>query len=100
MMITTELEDHIQKQVDHRIPPLDIIHGELKRLLVEAEEQLILSQEQEELSEEAMDSMQRTYWEGQCEALTNLYTLTYSLYFAMEDRDRDQLTLPLDFGNI
>lgn len=98
-MLVTELEDHIQKAVDHKVPPLDIMHGELKRLLVEAEEQLILAQEQEELSEEAMDSMQRTYWEGQCDALSNLYTLTYGLYFAMQDRD-EELTLPLDFGNI
>lgn len=87
MMITTELEDHIQKAVDNHIPPLDIMHGELKRLLVEAEEQLILAQEEEERTEEAMDSMERKYWEGQCEAFANLYTLTYALYFAISERD-------------
>jgi hypothetical protein len=87
MMITTELEEHIQKAVDHNVPPLDIIHGELKRLLVEAEEQLILAQEEEDRTEEAMDSMERKYWEGQCDALSNLYTLTYGLYFAISERD-------------
>ncbi len=87
MMITTELEEHIQKAVDHNVPPLDIMHGELKRLLVEAEEQLILAQEEEDRTEEAMDSMERKYWEGQCDALSNLYTLTYGLYFAISERD-------------
>ncbi len=86
-MITTELEEHIQKAVDHNVPPLDIMHGELKRLLVEAEEQLILAQEEEDRTEEAMDSMERKYWEGQCDALSNLYTLTYGLYFAISERD-------------
>jgi len=87
MMITTELEEHIQKAVDHNVPPPDIMHGELKRLLVEAEEQLILAQEEEDRTEEAMDSMERKYWEGQCDALSNLYTLTYGLYFAISERD-------------
>jgi hypothetical protein len=87
MMITTELEEHIQKAVDHNVPPLDIMHGELKRLLVEAEEQLILAQEEEDRTEEAMDSMERKYWEGQCDAISNLYTLTYGLYFAISERD-------------
>ena len=87
MLVTTELEDHIQKAVDNDVPPLDIMHGELKRLLAEAEEQLILAQEEEERTEEAMDSMERKYWEGQCDALSNLYTLTYGLYFAISERD-------------
>jgi hypothetical protein len=87
MMITTELEEHIQKAVDHNVPPLDIMHGELKRLLVEAEEQLILAQEEEDRTEEAMDSMERKYWEGQCDAISYLYTLTYGLYFAISERD-------------
>ena len=85
-MITTELEEHIQKAVDHNVPPLDIMHGELKRLLVEAEEQLILAQEEEDRTEEAMDSMERKYWEGQCDAISYLYTLTYGLYFAISER--------------
>jgi GAF domain-containing protein len=63
------------------------MHGELKRLLVEAEEQLILAQEEEDRTEEAMDSMERKYWEGQCDAISYLYTLTYGLYFAISERD-------------
>ncbi len=42
---------------------------EIKKALIEAEEQLRLAQEEEELTEEAMDSMERKYWEGQTEAL-------------------------------
>jgi hypothetical protein len=42
---------------------------EIKKALTEAEEQLRLAQEEEELTEEAMDSMERKYWEGQTEAL-------------------------------
>ena len=42
---------------------------EIKKALTEAEEQLRLAQEEEEFTEEAMDSMERKYWEGQTEAL-------------------------------
>jgi hypothetical protein len=41
----------------------------IKKALAEAEEQLRLAQEEEERTEEAMDSMERKYWEGQTEAL-------------------------------
>jgi hypothetical protein len=43
--------------------------NEIKKALTEAEEQLHLAQEEEERTEEAMDSMERKYWEGQTEAL-------------------------------
>lgn len=87
MVINTELEPHVQKAVDHKIEPLDIMHGELKRMLVEAEEELLMAQQTEDESGEAMDSMERTYWEGQCEAIQAMYTLTYGLYFAIDERD-------------
>lgn len=87
MNITTELEPHVQKQVDYKIPPLDIIHGEAKRLLVEAEEELMMWQTRENESDSALDSMNRTFWEGQCEALEHIYTLTYGLAFAIAERD-------------
>jgi hypothetical protein len=87
MNITTELEPHVQKQVDYRIPPLDIIHGEAKRLLVEAEEELMMWQTRENESDSAIDSMNRTFWEGQCEALEHIYSLTYGLAFAIAERD-------------
>ena len=87
--ITTELEPHLQNQVDHGVEPLDIIHGHLKTLMLEAEEQLHLNQVAEEESGEAMDSMERRYWEGVTETLGDIYALTYQLSFAIQERDNN-----------
>jgi hypothetical protein len=43
---------------------------EIEKALLEAQEQLKLAQEEEARTEEAMDSMDRTYWEGQVDALS------------------------------
>ena len=80
------LEPRIQKLVDLGSSGTDILHGELKNLMYEAEQQLILAQEEEDRTEEAMDSMERKYWEGQLDALTEVYTLTYNLSFAIDER--------------
>jgi len=85
--ISDELPPHLQDLLDLDVPIVDIMHGELKNLMVEAEEQYILAQQAEEESEEAMDSMERKYWEGQLDALTYLYTLTYNLSFAIADKE-------------
>ena len=87
MMYTLELEPLLQKQVEAGSTGLDIIHGYLKVLMLEAENELLQAQEAEDESEEAMDSMERKYWEGQCDALGNLYALTYALSFAIAERD-------------
>ena len=65
---------------------LNIIHGELKNLMLVSETQLDISQKAEAESEEAMDSIQRAYWEGQMDALTTVYQLTYDLSFAINER--------------
>ena len=65
---------------------LNIIHGELKNLMLSAETQLDIAQKAEAESEEAMDSIQRAYWEGQIDALTTVYQLTYDLSFAINER--------------
>lgn len=80
------LDPRIQKLVDLGSSGTDILHGELKNLMYEAEQQLILAQEEEDRTEEAMDSMERKYWEGQLDALTEVYTLTYNLSFAIDER--------------
>ena len=80
------LDPRIQKLVDLGSSGTDIMHGELKNLMYEAEQQLILAQEEEDRTEEAMDSMERKYWEGQLDALTEVYTLTYNLSFAIDER--------------
>jgi hypothetical protein len=81
-----ELQPHLQKQVDHGVSGTDILHGHLKTLLYEAEQELINAQEQEDLTEEAMDSMERKYWEGQVDALSYVYSMTYALAFAIDER--------------
>jgi hypothetical protein len=81
---------HLEKGLeDISIPLIDLLHGHLKVAMLEAEEQLVLAQEAEDESEEAMDSMQRTYWEGYTEALTNLYCLTYNLSIDRQQIERD-----------
>lgn len=82
-----QLTDSMQKAVDFGSSGLDVIHGELKWLMKEAEEQLELAQEAENKTGEAMDSMDRKYWEGQLDALSHVYQLTYALSFAISERD-------------
>jgi hypothetical protein len=84
--INTEFHPRLQKLVDLGESGTDILHGELKNLMLEAENQLGLAQAQEDKTEEAMDSMERTYWEGQMDALTEVYALTYNLAFAINER--------------
>jgi len=86
-METTELPAHLQRMVDAGVTGLDIMHGELKNLMLMAEQDLASALEQEELSEEAMDSMVRTECEGRLDALVAVYELTYQLSFAIGARD-------------
>ena len=81
-----ELPPNLQKQVDMGESGTDIMHGELKNMMYEAEQELILAQEEEARTEEAIDSMERKYWEGQCDALAAVYSLTYALAFAINER--------------
>ena len=78
----------MQKAIDLGSSGLDVMHGELKWLMKEAEEQLELAQEAENKTGEAMDSMDRKYWEGQLDALSHVYQLTYALSFAIEEREK------------
>jgi hypothetical protein len=84
-----ELTDNVQKAIELGSSGLDIVHGELKWLMKEAEEQLELAQEAEDKSGEAMDSMDRTYWQGQLDALSHVYELTYQLSFAIAERNEN-----------
>ena len=84
-----ELTPSMQKQVDHGSSGLDILHGALKVLMVDAEDELRMAQETEEENDysDAMESMERKYWEGQVDALAHVYELTYALSFAIAERD-------------
>ena len=85
-MMTTDLEPHLQKQVEAGNSGTDILHGALKNMMLDAEKQLYLAEQIEDESGEAMDSMERKYWEGVLDSLTDVYTLTYNLSFAINDR--------------
>lgn len=81
------IDDRIQKMIDNGVSALDIMHGELKILLLSAEEELAEAQQIEDESGEAMDSMERKYWEGVSDAYEILYKLTYDLSFAFADKN-------------
>ena len=80
------LEPHLQRMVDAGVSGTDILHGELKNLMLMAEQDLADAIEREEETEEAMDSMQRTEAEGRLDAIVEVYNLTYALSFAISDR--------------
>jgi DNA-binding NtrC family response regulator len=83
------MDERLQTLVDMKVPALDIIHGELKNLMYQAEQEYAEAQriEEENDYDDAMESMERRYWEGQVDALTHLYQLTYQLSFAEAERD-------------
>ena len=85
---TMTLDPFLQRQVDHNLEGHDILHGYLKVLMLEAEQELIRAQEIEDESEEAIDSMERKYWEGQLDALSHVYSVTYALAFAIAEKKR------------
>lgn len=80
------LPPHLQRMVNLEMDGADIMHGELKVLMLEAERQLELAQVAEDESGEAMDSMERKYWEGVLDTYGELYGLTYDIAFAKVDK--------------
>ena len=82
------LPPHLQRMVNYDINGLDIMHGELKNLMLIWEKELEKAQEVEDESGEAMDSMERKYAEGFLDALGALYKLTYDLSFAITDKEK------------
>lgn len=78
---------HLQRMIDAGVSGLDIMHGELKNLMLIAEQELAEAQAREDETEEAMDSMDRTRCEGSLDTLVELYNLTYQLSFAIGARD-------------
>jgi hypothetical protein len=82
------LSPRLQKLVDMGESGTDILHGELKSLMLESEKQYLHYQQIEEETDydDAMDSMERKYYEGQLDAYATVYQLTYELAFAISDR--------------
>ena len=83
-----ERPSHLQRLVDAGVNGLDIMHGELKNLMLIWEKELEKAQAVEDESGEAMDSMERTRCEGFLDALTAVYQLTYDLSFAIADKEK------------
>ena len=80
------LPDYLKNAINAGATGLDVMHGHMKTLMLEAEQQLELARAAEDVSGEAIDSMQRAYWEGVSDAFGDVYTLTYDLSFAIADR--------------
>ena len=57
------------------LPVHDLVHGELKNLMLEVEDKLEVSQDKQ-------------YLEGQLDAYANVYKLIYDLIFMREDLDK------------
>ena len=87
-MNSTQLEPRLQKLIDLGESGTDILHGELKNLMYQAEKEYEEAQRIEEENDysDAMESMERKYWEGMCDAYSHVYALTYQLSFAIQER--------------
>ena len=77
---------HLQKLVDLGESGTDILHGELKNLMLQAERNLESAQNNEPLAEDEYDESD-DYHYGYLDALTVVYKLTYDLSFAIGARN-------------
>jgi len=91
-METTQLDPRLQLAVNMGVSGTDILHGELKNLMLEAETEYleIEKEEREGGYSDAMLSMDRTRAEGRMDALVEVYALTYQLSFAIADRIKNR----------
>jgi len=79
------LPPHLQRMVNAGVSGLDILHGELKNLML-IDEQL-LSEYTNQDEEEYDQTVDRLTLEGHLDALVELYQLTYDLSFAIGARN-------------
>ena len=77
--MSDELDPHLQKLVNMDITGLDIMHGELKNLMYETEQELLDTSE-------LQDMPKYKYLSGRLDALTDIYVMTYNLAFAINER--------------
>jgi hypothetical protein len=84
------LPPHLQRMVNAGVSGLDIMHGELKNLMLIAEQEFteISTEEEEGDYSDAMLSMDRTRAEGVLDTLASLYKLTYDLSFAIDEKEK------------
>jgi hypothetical protein len=79
------LPPHLQRMVNAGVSGLDILHGELKNLML-IDEQL-LSEYTNQDDEEYDQTVDRLNLEGHLDALVELYNLTYQLSFAIGEKN-------------
>ncbi len=85
-----ELSDNVVAAIEAGVSGLDIMHGELKNMIYETEQEYLpLLKQSEEIGsdEDYSDTVDRIWLQGYLEALSDIYRLTYQLSFAMEDQD-------------
>jgi hypothetical protein len=75
----TLLEPHLQKLVDLGESGTDIMHGHLKNLMYDCETKLGEIGDSDNIAD-------KFYHEGRLDALTEFYSLTYNLAFALNER--------------
>jgi len=75
-LLTLLGEERIKELVSLRIEPLDIIHGELKTLILKAENLRPLGKQA------------KAWREGYVEALCDIYGLTYDLSFIIVENEQ------------
>lgn len=88
-MYTTELPTRLQRLVDLGESGTNILHGEIKNMMYEIEQDLNPLLENSELlgsDEEYEDTVQRLILSGHMDALAAVYALTYQLAFAIDER--------------
>jgi hypothetical protein len=70
------LPPHLQRLVNANVSGLDIMHGELKNLMLEAENMMLTRTNPDH----------KKYWSGKLDGFTELYNLTYDLSFAIGEQ--------------
>jgi hypothetical protein len=84
MTDTLELPLRLQRLVDSGISGLDIMHGELKNLMLIAEQNFEAAKNGDPLEEDEHDESD-DYHNAKLDTLTELYQLTYALSFAIAE---------------
>ncbi len=84
-----KLDPHLQRLVEAGVSGIDIMHGQLKIDMLEAEARYAEAQRIEEENDysDAMESMERKYEEGFLDALTMMYKYTYDISFALAAKE-------------
>ena len=81
------LPPHLQRMVNADVTGLDIMHGELKNLMLISEQNFQSAQNGDPLDADEYDESD-SYHNGRLDALTEVYKLTYDLSFAISDKER------------